>query len=452
MSLFWKIFVSFMIAMTITSVGAIYVTYQLVSRPLTQTDFEGRDQIIAEVSAALRRGGERELKSWLFNNPRPVRGTVLLVTNERGDELLGRAMPRELRALLNFRPPGRRPDRPPNFQGVQLTPMITGPDGTEYRLLFARAPVTIFGILMWPGTLPAVLSIAILAATIMSLLLARYVSSPIARLQKASRSLAAGALDTRVGAPFTRRGDEVGTLARDFDAMAERIQALVTAKETLLRDVSHEFRSPLARIRMALALAERRAGADAQPDLKRIERESERLDKLVGQVMTLTRLRTTEGASKDLVRLDTLVGEIVDDARFEYPDANLLYTPPREVSLPGDADGLKSAIENVVRNALTYGDRTKPIEVRIDVDGKTATVRVLDRGPGVPAEELEKIFEPFYRTDKSRDHRQDGQGIGLAITSRMTELHGGKVRARNRAEGGLEIAIELPLGPESASA
>jgi signal transduction histidine kinase len=449
-SLFWKIFVSFMIAMTVTSVGAIYVTYRIVSRPLTQTDFEGRDRIIGEVSEALARGGEYELKSWLFNNPRPTRGTVLLVTNERGDELLGRAMPRELRALLNFRP-ARRRDRPPNFQGVQLTPMITGPDGEEYRLLFARAPVTIFGILMWPGTQVAVLSIALFAATVMSLLLARYVASPIVRLQKASRALAAGALDTRVGAPFTTRGDEVGTLARDFDAMAERIQELVTAKETLLRDVSHEFRSPLARIRMALALAERRAGAQSQPDLARIEREAERLDALVGQVMTLTRLRTTDAPRRDAVRLDTLVGEVVDDARFEYPDANLKLTAASAISLLGDADGLKSAIENVVRNAMIYGDRTKPIEVKAESNGGVATVRVLDSGPGVPAGELERIFEPFYRTDKSRDHRQDGQGIGLAITSRVTELHGGKVTARNRAEGGLEIAIELPLGSDSSS-
>jgi two-component system, OmpR family, sensor kinase len=449
-SLFWKIFVSFMIAMTVTSVGAIYVTYQIVSRPLTQTDFEGRDRIIGEVSAALARGGERELKAWLFNNPRPTRGTVLLVTNERGDELLGRAMPRELRALLNFRAPGRRPDRPPNFQGVQLTPMITGPQGDEYRLLFARAPVTIFGILMWPGTSVAVLSISILAAAVVSLLLARYVASPVVRLQKASRALAAGALETRVGAPFTRRRDEVGTLARDFDAMAERIQALVTAKETLLRDVSHELRSPLARIRMALALAERRAGAESRPDLARIEREAERLDALVGQVMTLTRLRTTDAPRRDVVRLDKVVGEVVDDARFEYPDANLEYVAEREISLRGDADGLKSAIENVVRNALTYGDRSKPIEVRLDGGAGAVTVRVLDRGPGVPNSELERIFEPFYRTDKSRDHRQDGQGIGLAITTRVTELHGGRVTARNRAEGGLEIAIELPLGrPES---
>lgn len=452
MGLFWKIFISFMVAMTITSVGAIYVTYRIVSRPLTQTEFEGRDRIIREVSEALARGGERELKAWLFANPRPARNTVLLVTNERGDELLGRAMPRELRALLSFRPPGRRPDRPPNFQGVQLTPSVTGPDGEEYRLLFARAPVTIFGILMWPGTQVAVLSISILAAAVVSLLLARYVSSPVVRLQKATRALAAGALDTRVGAPFTKRGDEVGTLARDFDAMAERIQALVVAKETLLRDVSHELRSPLARIRMALALAERRAGAESQPDLARIEREAERLDALVGQVMTLTRLRTTDAPRRDVVRLDQLVGEVVDDARYEYPDAKVEYTARGEASLRGDAEGLKSAVENVVRNALIYGDRSKPIEVRLDANASAAKILVLDRGPGVPEAELERIFEPFYRTDKSRDHRQDGQGIGLAITARVTELHGGRVTARNRAEGGLEIALELPLGREAAHA
>jgi two-component system sensor histidine kinase CpxA len=449
--LFWKIFISFMIAMTATTVGVVYASFQLANQALEQVNVAGRDRIIAEVSAALERGGERELKAWLFNNPRPAPGTVLLVTNERGDELLGRAMPRELRALLRFRPGARRPDAPGNLRPMQLTPNLIGPNMEEYRLLFARAPVTVLGILMWPGTQVAVLSIGIFAAAIMSVLLARYLSSPIVQLQKASRALAAGALETRVGAPFTRRSDEVGTLARDFDAMAERVQALVTAKETLLRDVSHELRSPLARIRMALALAQRRAGEESQPDLARIEREAERLDALVGQVMTLTRLRTTDAPRRDIMRLDTLVGEVVDDARFEYPDAEVVYSPQGEVSLRGDADGLKSAIENVVRNALIYGDRTKPIEVRLEQDSEKATVRILDRGPGVPDSELKRIFEPFYRTDKSRDHRQDGQGIGLAITGRVTELHGGTVTARNRAEGGLEIALELPLGGRSAA-
>jgi signal transduction histidine kinase len=359
-------------------------------------------------------------------------------------------MPRELARLLRFRPGGRRPDTPPNLRPMQLTPNLIGPDNEEYRLLFARAPVTVLGILMWPGTQVAMFSIAILAAAVMSVLLARYLSSPIVRLQKASRSLAAGALDTRVGAPFTRRGDEVGTLARDFDAMAERIQALVTAKETLLRDVSHELRSPLARIRMALALAERRAGPEAQQNLERIELEAERLDALVGQVMTLTRLRTTSVPRHDSVRLDTLIGEVVDDARYEYPEARVEYRPSGAVMLQGDADGLKSAIENVVRNALIYGDRGQPIEIELTAGATTATIRVLDRGPGVPDAELARIFEPFYRTDKSRDHRQGGQGIGLAITTRVVELHGGTVKAANRAEGGLAITLELPLDRPSA--
>jgi signal transduction histidine kinase len=450
--LFWKILVSFMIAMTVTSVGAIYVSFRFANQALEQVNVEGRDRIIAEVAAALDRGGERELKAWLFNNPRPAPGTVLLVTNERGDELLGRAMPRELARLLSVRPGGRRPDAPRNLRPMQLTPNLIGPNNEEYRLLFARAPVTVLGVLMWPGTQVAVFSIAILAAAVMSLLLARYLSSPIVRLQKASRSLAAGALETRVGEPFTRRSDEVGRLARDFDAMAERIQALVTAKETLLRDVSHELRSPLARIRMALALAQRRAGQESQADLDRIEREAERLDALVGQVMTLTRLRTTNAPRQDTVRLDTLIGEVVDDARFEYPEARVDYVPSAEVLLRGDADGLKSAVENVVRNALIYGDRSQPIEVKLSTGGGVARIQVLDRGPGVPEAELARIFEPFYRTDKSRDHRQDGQGIGLAITARVTELHGGKVEATNRAEGGLAITLELPLGREPTTA
>jgi signal transduction histidine kinase len=156
-------------------------------------------------------------------------------------------------------------------------------------------------------------------------------------------------------------------------------------------------------------------------------------------------------ARRDVVRLDKLVGEVVDDARFEHPEALVQYQCGGEIQLRGDADGLKSAVENVVRNALMYGDPTKPIEVRLTATATEATIRVLDRGPGVPTAELARIFEPFYRTDKSRDHRQDGQGIGLAITARVAELHGGKVTAGNRAEGGLEIILRLPLDRDSAA-
>ena len=449
MGLFWKIFVSFTVAMTLTLVGAVYVSFRLAGQAFDQVNVEGRERIIEEASAALRHGGERELKRWLFKHPRPAPGTVLLVTDEHGDELLGRAMPRELARLLVTKP-FRRLAPPPNYRPIQLLPSLYGPDNEEYRLLFVRAPVTVLGILMWPGTQTAVLSIAILASLATSLVLARYLSSPIARLQKASRALAAGALDTRVGRPFTRRKDEVGTLARDFDTMAERLQALVTDKETLLRDVSHELRSPLARIRVALALAQRRSDQDAQPDLARIERETERLDELVGQVMTLTRLRTATAPRRELVQLDTLISEVVDDARFEHPQSVIEYKCGAVAQLSGDPDGLKSAIENVVRNALAYSEPGHPIVVGLTVTADEAIIRVLDRGPGVAPEELTRIFEPFYRTDKSRDHRNGGQGIGLAITARVMELHGGSVAAENCPGGGLEVVLRLPLdaGPQ----
>jgi signal transduction histidine kinase len=196
---------------------------------------------------------------------------------------------------------------------------------------------------------------------------------------------------------------------------------------------------------MALALAQRRAEQAAQPDLARIEREAEKLDDLVGHVMTLSRLRTATAPRRDIVRLDSLVSEVVEDARFERPEAKLEYSASGDVLLRGDPDGLKSAVENVVRNALVYGDPAQPIEIRLDAGAHEAALRVLDRGPGVPPEDLARIFEPFFRADKSRDHAHGGQGIGLAITARVMELHAGSVEARNREGGGLEVTLKLPL-------
>jgi two-component system sensor histidine kinase CpxA len=272
-------------------------------------------------------------------------------------------------------------------------------------------------------------------------------------VQRASQALAAGALDTRVGGPVNRRKDEVGALARDFDRMAERIQAFITDKETLLRDVSHELRSPLARMRVALALAQRKTPEAAQPNLLRIELEAERLDGLVGQIMTLSRLRTATEPTRNAVQLGEIVAAVVDDARFEHPDRLVNYTPPAPIAFTGDPDGLKSAVENVVRNALAYSPADKPIDVTLEQTPSAIEIRVRDRGPGVEPQHLQRIFEPFYRTDESRDHRQDGQGIGLAITARVMELHGGSVEAANRADGdgGLQITLQLPLEKDAST-
>ncbi len=443
MNLFWKLFASIGVAMVVTLTAAVYVSYGLASATFDQVNIEGREPIIREAAEVLAERGERGLRVWLRDQAREApRHILLLVVDENGRELLGRAMPREVMRLLDRRPP--RGGRPPNLRPIQLTPDLVAPDGEEYRLLFTRPLFTVFGVLAWPGTRLAVMTIAILVAAVTSLLLARYLSAPIVRLQRASRALAAGVLETRVGSPSNQRSDEVGILARDFDTMAERIQALVTDKDTLLRDVSHELRSPLARMRMALALAQRRANDAAQPDLSRIEKAAEQLDELIGQILTLARLRTQEPPKREPLPLDELVTDVLDDARFEHPDAQIEFHTDGPVVVLADKRGLRSAVDNVVRNALSYAGADGPIEVRLERSDDGFVLRVRDSGPGVPEEDLTRIFEPFFRGDGSRDHRTTGQGIGLAITARVMELHGGQVTAANRADGGLEITLRFP--------
>ncbi len=478
MSLFLKIFLSFGAAMAATLVATVYVSFQFARDAFDPVRIEAHDPMVNEAALVLEQGGERGLREWLSENTRQESGLLLLVVDDRGDELLGRAMPGEMRRLLRLggnrpndgmgfggpdRRPGSpdrdgesRPQRPSNLRPAQLTPHLVGADGDEYRLLFVRPPVSVFGLLAWPGSRLAIGAIALLIAALTSLFLARYISAPIARLQRASRALATGALDTRVGGP--KRGwttDEVGILSRDFDTMAERIQALVTDKETLLRDISHELRSPLARIRMALGLAQRKANEQAQPDLERIEREAERLDALIGQLMTLARLRTRQEPIRERMAFDELVRGIVQDARYEHPDAtvNLHCAEPRQQFF-GDPRGIASAVENVIRNALSYAGDAGPIDVEIASADGEIVLTVKDRGPGVRAEDLPRIFEPLYRADESRDHGKvtrggAGQGIGLAITARVMELHGGKATAANRAGGGLKVILRLPTGSQA---
>ena len=470
MNLFWKIFIAFGIATTVTLVGAVFLTFSIVGQAFDQFDIEDRANIIQRAADSLEQGQLPGLRSWLEANQLPVPGVMLLIIDGNGDDLLGRDVPDRFSRLLDMRPRGGPRSQggarsqggprerlrqgagplsrdPVDIRPPQLTSNLVATDGQEYRLLFVRTQITVLGVLNWPATQFAVLALVVLAALGMALPLARYLSLPIMRLQNTSRALAAGELETRVGEPFTRRKDEVGTLARDFDIMAERIQELVTAKETLLRDVSHEFRSPLARIRMALALAERKASESSKSDLLRIEHETERLDELVGEVMALARLRSQPVAKTERVALDELVSEIVDNARYEHPEAEVRYEARSVPELQGNRTELTRAIENVVRNALNHAGSADgaAVEVNLQAASGRVEIRVADRGPGVPEADLERIFEPFYRVDTSRDHRSGGQGIGLAIAASVLELHGGRIVARNRSGGGLEVTLELPL-------
>jgi two-component system sensor histidine kinase CpxA len=471
MKLFSKLFITLGLAITVAMVAAVTLGYysgQLTFRRSLELDFEEREPTINRAFAALNAGGRDGLTDWLRQNQNSVPGRTLYIVDERGQDLLGRQMPRQAMFLLfprnwddddgddQSRARGgadvrggnerRTPDYsgPNNRQPARYAELLVGPQDDTYAALFWSRQITVLELLNLPATRFGVVTLAVIVAALTALMLAKSLSSPIVRLQRATRGLAAGALDTRVGEPFVQRNDEIGTLARDFDTMAEKIQALITDKETLLRDVSHELRSPLARIRVALALAERKAGDAAHGDLVRIEHETEKLDQLVGQILALARLRSSPLEEFVDVDLDQLLREVVENARFEHGNDRIGYEAVAVPTIQGNGTELASAVENVLRNALLHSGPASHVGVDLRQSDGEILITVSDNGPGVPEDQLERLFEPFYRVDPSRDHKTSGYGLGLAIASSVIQRHGGKITARNRPEGGLAVTFKLP--------
>ena len=299
-----------------------------------------------------------------------------------------------------------------------------------------------------PRGLPRLgIALSILAAGIISYLLALYLTSPVKKLKSVVQSFAEGNLDARVTPQLGSRHDELTDLGREFDHMAERIAALISAQNRLLADISHELRSPLARLTVALELARKNTTGKGIGALDRIEMESERVNKLVGQLLALTRLESgAETVPPETVALEELVQEVIDDANYE---AKPLHKEVKAVQLDpcrvrGSVELLRSGIENVVRNAIRYTAEGSAIEVSLSGKLDTALLTVRDYGPGVPESELDHIFEPFYRVSEARERSSGGVGLGLSISERTVKLHGGNIRAAN-AHDGLLITIELPL-------
>jgi two-component system sensor histidine kinase CpxA len=277
--------------------------------------------------------------------------------------------------------------------------------------------------------------------------LARYLTQPILKLRTTTNELAEGNLGARVSTKLAKRRDEVGQLGRDFNSMAERLESMVKAQQRLLGDISHELRSPLARLGVALGLARQRSGPEANGALDRIERESDNLNEMISQLLTLTRLESgTDGRKRTNVDLAALVKEVADDADFEARSLNraVQVVSSDNCSIKGVEELLRSAVENVVRNAVRYTPEGTAVEVALMRQNGHALISVRDRGNGVPAEALEKIFRPFYRTEDARDRQSGGgTGLGLAITERAVRMHGGSVQAVNIPGGGLAVEMKF---------
>ncbi len=293
---------------------------------------------------------------------------------------------------------------------------------------------------------PAILLvIAIGVSGLVCLALAALLTRPVRRLRRAAQALAAGDLTVRVGG---RGHDEVAALGRDFDTMAARVRDLLEAQRRLLQDVSHELRSPLARLRVALELAQRKL--DPVAALARIAQEADRLESLVGSVLTLARLE--EGRThrqRQAVSLTELLQTIAEDALFEAETKGKGVTLAihQSVTVQGDPALLRAAVENVVRNGVRHTAMGTSVEMTLAADSATgmALLEVRDYGPGVPEEELARLFQPFMRVGEARDRSSGGYGLGLAISARAVEAHGGAIAASNADGGGLRVMLRLPV-------
>ncbi len=280
----------------------------------------------------------------------------------------------------------------------------------------------------------------------------RQYSVPLRRLRKVTQQLARGDLSARIGEGLLQRKSDVAELGRDVDRMAERIESLVNAHQRLIRDVSHELRSPLARLNVALELARQSAGPTLAAPFDRIERESDRLNELISQLLMLTKLENESGTiQRAELDIAALLAEIAQDVDFEVSskERRVRTTASEPLLLNGNRELLRQALENLVRNAARYTAQNTTVEISLrkrESGGcRWAHIEVRDQGPGVPESELYDIFRPFYRVNDARERQSGGSGVGLAISDRAVRLHGGSLRAFNAPGGGLILEMELPL-------
>ena len=467
-TLFFRIFVSFWLAVMLILAGAVAVTATVAWYRITTLGNIDPREMLNSATAALHDGNLPGLRAWLESITSEHASLDIYVVDASGNDLMGRPLPDHMVQWLaldgrpadgstnarywpygyDWAPSGVTAAHYPGFNRSHLlaNPKIVAPDGATLTLLVAWFGGTPIDVLGADGITVPLLLVALVISAAICWWLARHISTPVGKLQAAARALASGDLHARVDTQFCRRGDELGDLARDMNQMAIGLQTQIASKEMLLRDISHELRSPLTRLRVALDLARRDDGR-LGVQLKRMERDIERLDALISETLQLSRLSGSEMTFvRAPVELGELVNEVVSDARFEASAVGKhigLSTADGLVVL-GNFELLRRAIDNVVRNAIRFTPVGSDVAVSMRTANGCAIIAIRDHGPGVPEEYLDRIFEAFYRVADSRDRETGGVGLGLAITARIVALHGGSARARNAADGGMIVELSIP--------
>lgn len=448
--LFWKLFLTYWTTLILFTVACLFAASIYLDRTRAQHNVTNPMRAYAahvrEARALAATQGKAGLIKWAarLDSEELV---PLLVLDKDGNDLLQREVP--ARPLSHLRRHLRRAMDMPSKDDARRAILL--PDGTQYWLLPDFDAANLGRFLTRPKVIAIPLILAALLSGLVCLLLARYLTMPVQRLRQATQAYAAGDFSKRVGPGMGRRRDEIVDLAHAMDHMAERLDSLLNAQRALLRDVSHELRSPLARVQVALGLA-RQHGQGDERELARIERETERLNALIGEILTFSRLDTgVHKVQVESVDLVLLLKEIVDNARLEGAghSIEIRYTAPESAVCQADPTLIYSVLDNVLRNALRHSPDAGQIEVSLARESDLAghnqlVIRIRDHGEGVPREMLEAIFDPFVRVDAARDRNRGGVGLGLAIARRAIQAQQGRINAENHPQGGLLVTIRLP--------
>lgn len=446
--LFWKILLGFWLTFILMT-QMLWVVFSFYGNRHEPPEREMARQIaklqVASAASVLHSGGLPALNAMIADWPEAAKNQLSL-------------LPTAMIAPMAEAVPAERSDprgKEPELNRSEVTTWTKSPDGQGYRISYnidglrgggargesgekRREILNVPIPMIWMG---------LLGGLFFSALLAWNLTRPMRQLRAGFERVAQGDLSVRLLPVMRRRHDELTEVARDFDSMAERLEALVSAREQLLHDVSHELRSPLARLQLAIGLAHQNP-SNVENSLQRIEHESERLDKMIGELLALSRAENHDLSDDDeYFDLHELVKVVVNDARYEaqVPGVEILLQvapQPIEYTVKGNAELMRRAIDNIVRNALRFSNHGQQVKVALSSVDKSYQIQVADRGPGVEESKLSCIFDPFVRVKSAMSGK--GYGLGLAITRKVILAHGGQVEARNGEQGGLVIALRIP--------
>lgn len=453
--LFWKFFFAFLLALLVASLAvgsAMWLRQKQFNQQVANAPVQlGRQAawLVSDAADIAQYGGRQPLIDFL-KDQLALGNPEVYALDETNQELLDRPLPVDqriaIRQLFNDIPQLRSIRQINLTDGGQLLLFI------PHHLVQPLEATPSKPVKPKPQPVLLLLTAGILSGLLFSALLAWWFTQPIRHLRRGFSAVAAGDLSTRVSPAMGSRKDELAELGNNFDAMTTKLEQLVSAQRNLLHDVSHELRSPLARMQAAIGICQQQPEKTADV-LARIERESQRIDMLIGDLLNLSRLDmlAADSAAQKQFDLSPLLEDLLEDGRYEATDKHIDIHAEIASHLPmtGKPELVLRAVENVLRNAIKFTPRHGHIRLTAQAFGQLIEISVSDSGPGVSPVELAKLFQPFFKGSQAK--QQNSSGLGLTIAERAVKAHHGSIIADINELGGLQITIRMPANKNAAS-